>query len=51
MLLLIAALVLGVFLYSRNPRLEQAPESGREKAVRAYVDGKPVKSYLKEKGD
>ncbi len=55
MLLLIVALVLGVLLFSRNMRLESASSARvyvEEKptlpVVRAYVDGKPVKSYLKE---
>ena len=48
MLLLIAAVVLGVFLFSRNPRLEEASEGTAGKAVHACVDGKPVESYLKE---
>ena len=53
MLLLIAALIFGVVLFSRSPRLEGASESRacveeKKPAVRAYVDEKPVKSYLKE---
>jgi hypothetical protein len=51
MLILIAAVILGVFLVSRNPRLERSPGAyveATKPAVRAYVDGKPVKSYLKE---
>ena len=48
MLLLIAAVVLGVFLFSRSPRLEEAPEGTAGKTVHAFVDGKPVESYLKE---
>jgi len=52
MLILLAVLAIGVFLFSRAPRLERASEMNTEitarPAVRAYVDGKPVKSYLKE---
>lgn len=51
MLLLFAALILGVFLFGRSPRLERSPDASAETSkpvVRAYVDGKPVKSYLKE---
>ena len=51
MLLLIVAVIFGVFLFSRSPRLERSSGDYVEAAkpvVRAYVDGKPVKSYLKE---
>ena len=51
MLLLIVALIFGVLLLSRSPRLERSSGGHVEPAkhtVRAYVDGKPVKSYLKE---
>lgn len=48
MLFLIAALAVGLFFYSRAPRLEGATHEATQKAVRAYVDGKPVKSYLRE---
>lgn len=53
MILLIIALVFGVLLFSRNLRLESASDvrayvEEKKPAVRAYVDGKPVKSYLKE---
>ncbi len=51
MLLLIVAVVFGVFLFTRSPRLERSSGGYVEPAkhtVRAYVDGKPVKSYLKE---
>jgi hypothetical protein len=52
MLILIAALVIGVFLFGRSPRLERSRaacvEAAQPAVVRAYVDGKPVKSYLKE---
>ena len=51
MLLLIVALIFGVLLLSRSPRLERSSGGYVEPAkrtVRAYVDGKPVKSYLKE---
>ena len=50
MLILIAALVLGVILFRNSPRLE-APAETADMAVRAYVDGKPVKSYVKEYGN
>jgi hypothetical protein len=51
MLLLIVALIFGVFLFSRSPRLERNSATyveATKPVVRAYVDGKPVKSYLKE---
>ena len=51
MLLLIVALVAGVMLFSRNMRLEGASDvraQAEAETGRAYVDGKPVKSYLKE---
>lgn len=48
MLLLIAAVAFGVFLFRRNLRLEGAAEANTDTAVRAYVDGKPVRSYVKE---
>ena len=51
MLMLIAALILGVLLFRNSPRLEAPAETAAETAepaVRAYVDGKPVKSYVKE---
>ena len=53
MLLLIVALIFGVYLFSRNLRLESASDvqayvEETKPVVRAYVDGKPVKSYLKE---
>ena len=52
MLLLIVAVIF-LFLFSRSPRLErsantQAYVEATKPVVRAYVDGKPVKSYLKE---
>ena len=46
MLLLIAAVIFGVWLYNRAPRLEGASETGS--AVHAYIDGKRVDSYVKE---
>ncbi len=50
MLILLAVLAVGVFLLNRAPRLESsAAEVNANPAVRAYVDGKPVKSYLLEK--
>ncbi len=57
MLLLIVALVFGVLMFGRGRRLEGADSrtsnvracvEERKPTVRAYVDGKPVKSYLKE---
>ena len=48
MLLLIAAVIFGVYLFRRNPRLEGAAETNTDTVVRAYVDGKPVRSYVKE---
>ena len=53
MLLLIVALVFGVLAFGRRVRLEGATEvracaEERKPDVRAYVDGKLVKSYLKE---
>lgn len=55
MLLLIVALVFGVLLSGRILRLEDASdvrarkEAGPVKpVVRAYVDGKPVDSHLKD---
>ena len=50
MLLLIAMIALGVFYLSRAPRLAEAPDA-RPKGVRAYIDGKPVDSYVKENED
>ena len=44
MLILIVGLIFGVWLFNRAPRLEGASET----TVRAYVDGKPVNSYVKE---
>ena len=53
MLILLAVLAIGVFLFSRIPRLERASEMNTDMMshpnVRAYVDGKPVKSHLMEK--
>lgn len=48
MLLLIAMLTFGVMLLTRTPRLAEASEGRSEKEVRAYIDGKPVDSYVKE---
>lgn len=49
MLLIIAGLILGVFLYRRILRLEgTGSDVVQEATVRAYVDGKPVRTYLKE---
>ena len=51
MLFLIVALICGVWMLGRSPRLERSPAARVEAtkpAVRAYVDGKPVKSHLME---
>ena len=58
MLLLIVAVIFCVLMFSRSLRLEgatdgrisevQARIEQRKPDVRAYVDGKPVKSYLME---
>ena len=48
MLLLIAMIALGVFYLSRAPRLAEASEVRPEKEVRAFIDGKPVDSYVQE---
>ena len=48
MLILIAALVFSAFLLRNSLRLEAPAEKPSDPAVRAYVDGKPVKSYVKE---
>ena len=48
MLLLIAMLTIGVLFLTRVPRLSEVSEMRSEKEVRAYIDGKPVDSYLKE---
>ena len=48
MLLLIAMLALGALLLTGTPRLADASEVRSEKEVRAYIDGKPVDSYVKE---
>ena len=52
MLLLIVAIIFGVMLYRKNLRLEGTASdttvSLQPPTVRAYVDGKPVKSYLIE---
>ena len=49
MLLLMAVITFGVFLLIGGPRLSEVSEMRSEKEVRAYIDGKPVDSYLKEK--
>ncbi len=46
MLLLIVGLVFGALICSRHLRLAKADDA--HKAVRAWVDGKPVESYVKE---
>ena len=51
MLLLIVALIFVALMFSKGLRLERSTGVYVEAAkpvVRAYVDGKPVKSYLKE---
>ena len=53
MLTLLAVLALGIFLFSRMPRLERSPDiracmEETKPVVRAYVDGVPVKTYLKD---
>ncbi len=48
MLLLITMLALGVMFLPRVPRLTEASEARSENEVRAYIDGKPVDSYVKE---
>jgi len=48
MLILIVALAVSALLLSRSPRLAAASEVRSEKEVRAYIDGKPVDSYVKE---
>ena len=48
MLLLITMLALGVMFLTRAPRLTEAFEARSENEVRAYIDGKPVDSYVKE---
>ena len=48
MLILIAALVFAALYITRAPRLAEASEVCPEKEVRAYIDGKPVVSYVKE---
>ena len=48
MLLLIMVLAIGTLLLTRTPRLAAASEVRTEKEVRAYIDGKPVDSYVKE---
>ena len=45
MLLLIAGLMIGLWLYNRAPRLEAADSAD---AVQAYVDGKRADAYVKE---
>lgn len=50
-LLWIAMLALGVMFLSRTPRLAEASDVRSQKEVRAYIDGKPVDSYVKENED
>ena len=48
MLVLIVAVAVGMLLLTRTPRLASASEADSRKKVHAYVDGKPVDSYVKE---
>lgn len=48
MLFMIVAVVFGVLLLTRPPRLAANSETGSRRKVRACVDGKPVDSYVKE---
>lgn len=48
MLILIGALVFAALYLTKAPRLAEASEVRSEKEVRAYIDGKPVDSYVKE---
>jgi len=53
MLILIAVVAFCAFLYARAPRIERSSDVNAfievtKPDVRAYVDGKLVKSYLKE---
>ena len=48
MLIMIIALAAVALLLSRPPCLAAASEVRSEKEVRAYIDGKPVDSYVKE---
>lgn len=47
-MILIVALVFGALYLTRAPRLAGASEAHSEKEIRAYIDGKPVDSYVKE---
>ena len=49
MLLLIVMLTFGVWFLTRVSRLAEAPEARSKNELRAYIDGKPVDSYMKEK--
>ncbi len=49
MLLLIVMLTFGVLFLTRASRLAEASEVRSKNEVRAYIDGKPVDSYMKEK--
>ncbi len=51
MLIMIVAVMLGTLLLTRAPRLAAVAEVDSRKKVRAYVDGKPVDSYVKEDPD
>ena len=48
MLILIVALAVSALFLSRPTRLAAASEVRSEKEVRAYIDGEPVDSYVKE---
>lgn len=48
MMILIVALAVTALLLTRTPRLAGASEVRSEKEVSAYIDGKPVDSYVKE---
>ena len=51
MLILIVALAVSALFLSRSPRLAAASEVRSEKEVRAYIDGKPVDSYVRRNND
>lgn len=48
MLILIAAVILGALLFRDRLRLEAPAEMLMDHEVRAWVDGKPVQSFVKE---
>ena len=49
MILLIAMFTVGILFLAGAPRLSGGSEIRSENEVRAYIDGKPVDSYLKER--